>query len=594
MLRGESGCGIKKGMKMKISAVVAVAGALPVLAAVSDIDWRKVKYEPRTPVMDSIVATGFHGSVAPMRRVDAWLMNGFSGADRKWSGSAWRNERVNAQFVLWTRESASQVRVSVSDLVSKDGAKIPKSACRTRFVRYVLGSKKDWLGQFQIPERLVGDCLDDAETVDMPENGFRPFWFTVNVPADAAPGSYSGKVTAVAQGGRKVEFDVALAVQPRTLPSPKDWKFFLDLWQHPLAVARYHGVKPWSAQHWSLLEPLLRELAATGQKTITATLTDLPWNHQNFDPYYTMVKHVKGKDGKFTHDYSLLDEWVAFAQKCGIGPQIHCYTMVTWGNLIHYVDGATGDTVAEKLVPGTPEHEAFWGPFLADLQKHAETKGWLGNLYVAIDERSREELMASAAILKKYAPALKIQMAGNKAPSSFEGIEIHNYSQSMNVGYLTKEFRDETKERRKKGYVTTTYICCSPARPNTFMHSTYAEQQWLGLFAAAQGFDGMLRWAAFNWPRDPLFDSSFGTWAAGDTFLVYPGARLSVRWENLRDSIENFEKIRILRESGASTPELEAALAAIDYTKAEAEAHEQYFIDKVAAVEKAIGAASAK
>lgn len=580
------------------TTLLLISAATAAFAGPECLNWSLDTYEPRTPLITGSVATGFHGSVAPMRRVDMRLVNSLADADRSWSGTAWRNERVNAQFVLWTREGAEQVRIEVSDLVAQDGAMIPASACRSRFVRYVLSSQTDAQGRTVHPEELVGDCLDDAESVDMPPNSYRPFWLTVDVPESARPGKYAGTVKAVAQGGRSIVFDVSLNVQGRTLPSPRDWKFFLDLWQHPLAVARYHGVKPWSKEHYSLLRPLLRELADIGQKTITATLTDLPWNHQNFDPYYTMVRHVKGKDGKFTHDYGLFDEWVSFAQECGLGPQIHCYTMVTWGNLVHYIDGATGDRIAEKLVPGTPGHEAFWGPFLADFQRHVESKGWLGNTYVAIDERSREELMASAAILQKHAPGLKIQMAGNRPPSTFEGIEIHNYSQGMRADYVTQAFKDEVKARRSKGCVTTTYICCSPPRPNTFTYSPYAEQHWLGLYAAAQGFDGMLRWAAFNWPRDPLFDTSFnphfGSWAPGDTFLVYPGPRLSVRWENLRDSIENFEKIRILRESGASTPALEKALAEIDYTKAAANGSEGYFIGKVKAVTDAIGQASEK
>lgn len=580
------------------TTLLLISAATAAFAGPECLNWSLDTYEPRTPLITGSVATGFHGSVAPMRRVNTYLVNSLTDADRSWSGTAWRNERVNAQFVLWTREGAEQVRIEVSDLVAQGGAMIPASACRSRFVRYVLSSQTDAQGRTVHPEELVGDCLDDAESVDMPPNSYRPFWLTVDVPENARPGKYASTVKAVAQGGRSIVFDVSLNVQGRTLPSPRDWKFFLDLWQHPLAVARYHGVKPWSKEHYSLLRPLLRELADIGQKTITATLTDLPWNHQNFDPYYTMVRHVKGKDGKFTHDYSLFDEWVSFAQECGLGPQIHCYTMVTWGNLVHYIDGATGDRIAEKLVPGTPGHEAFWGPFLADFQRHVESKGWLGNTYVAIDERSREELMASASILKKHAPGLKIQMAGNRPPSTFEGIEIHNYSQGMRADYVTQAFKDEVKARRSKGCVTTTYICCSPPRPNTFTYSPYAEQHWLGLYAAAQGFDGMLRWAAFNWPRDPLFDTSFnphhGSWAPGDTFLVYPGPRLSVRWENLRDSIENFEKIRILRESGASTPALEKALAEIDYTKAAANGSEGYFIGKVKAVTDAIGQASEK
>ena len=582
-------------MKNSLAFVFVASAAF---AGVNDLNWSVEAYEPRPPIITGSVASGFHGAVAPMSRMNMRAVNALSDANRSWKGVAWRNERVNAQFALWTREGAEQVRIQTADLVSSDGSRIPAASCRTRFVRYVLSSQVNKQGTVVHPETLIGDCLDTADSVDMPPNSYRPFWFTVDVPAEARPGTYAGTVTAVAQGGRKIEFAVSVEVQDRTLPAPKDWKFFLDLWQHPLAVARYHGVKPWSKDHYALLKPLLEELASIGQKTITATLTDLPWNHQNFDPYYTMVKHVKGTDGKFSHDYSLFDEWVSFAQSCGLGPQIHCYTMVTWGNLVHYIDGATGDKVAEKLIPGTPEHEAFWGPFLADFEKHVAAKGWLGRVYIAIDERSREELMASATVLKRYAPGLKIQMAGNRPPSTFEGIEIHNYSQGMRANYVTKEFKDEVKVRRAKGFTTTTYICCNPPRPNTFTFSPYAEQQWLGLYAAAQGFDGMLRWAAFNWPRDPLFDTSFnphhGSWAPGDTFLVYPGPRLSVRWENLRDSIENFEKIRILRETGAATPQLEAALAKIDYTKEAANGSEAYFAARVQAVTDAIAAASQK
>ena len=582
-------------MKNSLAFVFVASAAF---AGVNDLNWSVDTYEPRPPIITGSVASGFHGAVAPMSRMDMRAVNALRDANRGWKGVAWRNERVNAQFALWTREGAEQVRIKTADLVSPEGSRIPAACCRTRFVRYVLSSQVNREGRVVHPETLIGDCLDTADSVDMPPNSYRPFWFTVDVPAAAKPGTYAGTVTAVAQGGRKIEFAVSVEVQDRTLPAPKDWKFFLDLWQHPQTVARYHGVKPWSKEHYALLKPLLDELASIGQKTITATLTDHPWNHQNFDPYYTMVEHVKGADGTFTHDYSRFDEWVPFAQSCGLGPQIHCYTMVTWGNLVHYIDGATGDKVAEKLIPGTPEHEAFWGPFLADFQKHVAAKGWLGRVYIAIDERSREELMASASVLKRYAPGLKIQMAGNKPPSTFEGIEIQNYSQAMRADWVSPAFKQEVADRRKKGYVTTTYICCSPPRPNTFTFSPYAEQQWLGLYAAAQGFDGMLRWAAFNWPRDPLFDTSFnphhGSWAPGDTFLVYPGPRLSVRFENLRDSIENFEKIRILRESGAMTPELEEALAKIDYTKEAANGSEAYFAARVQAVTDAIAAASQK
>ena len=42
-------------------------------------------------------------------------------------------------------------------------------------------------------------------------------------------------------------------------------------------------------------------------------------------------------------------------------------------------------------------------------------------------------------------------------------------------------------------------------------------------------------------------DSRFRTWPAGDTYVIYPEARSSIRFEMLRDGIEDAEKISILR-----------------------------------------------
>ena len=55
------------------------------------------------------------------------------------------------------------------------------------------------------------------------------------------------------------------------LPPPDQWKFDLDLWQSADAVAKVHDVKLWSDEHFKLMKPYFKMLAAAGQKTITAT-----------------------------------------------------------------------------------------------------------------------------------------------------------------------------------------------------------------------------------------------------------------------------------------------------------------------------------
>lgn len=45
-----------------------------------------------------------------------------------------------------------------------------------------------------------------------------------------------------------------------------------------------------------------------------------------------------------------------------------------------------------------------------------------------------------------------------------------------------------------------------------------------------------------------LKDSRFTAWPAGDTYQVYPGPLPSIRFEKLNEGIQDFEKIRLLRE----------------------------------------------
>src|SRR5690606_23291654 len=109
---------------------------------------------------------------------------------------------------------------------------------------------------------------------------------------------------------------------------------------------------------------------------------------------------------------------------------------------------------------------------------------------------------------------------------------------------------DETilKERIAEGKPSTYYTCCVENYPNGFTFSPPAEHVWIGWYAAAKGFTGYLRWAYNSWVADPLRDSRFRSWPAGDTYQVYPGPRTSIRFEKLIEGIQDFEKIKLLQK----------------------------------------------
>ena len=118
-------------------------------------------------------------------------------------------------------------------------------------------------------------------------------------------------------------------------------------------------------------------------------------------------------------------------------------------------------------------------------------------------------------------------------------------------------------DRRANGYNTTFYVCCGPFYPNTFTFSHPYEAELLGWYGLACDYDGMLRWAYNSWPKDPVTDSRYGNWSSGDTYLVYPYMRSSIRFERLIDGIESAEKVRILRKEGVKLDQLDKVLEEI-------------------------------
>ncbi len=513
----------------------------------------RVSYEPEDPGTITLgkplqkweqAPTGLQGSFGSINQ--RYLRNQVPDVDRTniWSGVAWRGERINAQIVLWSATGVRNVNVEVLPLKNQTGDIINSSNIHPRFVRYVIadnGQQKCGPISPDSPKKLIPDILDKAEKLDLAEYSVRPIWVIIDVPNDAKPGTYKGKLFVTAGGLKTLQFEMNLEILNRTLPEPSNWSFHLDLWQNPYAVARYHRIRPWSEEHWLLLKPLLRMLADAGQKCITTSIIYKPWAGQTYDHFESMIKWIRKKNGEWQFDYEIFDKWVAFCEGCGIKKQINCYSMVAWSNSFRYFDKATRDYKYVIAEPGTDNYEKHWRQFLKDFSKHLEEKGWLEKTTVAMDERPLKAMQNVIDFVKKTAPGLKVTLAGNY--HSEIKYDIHD----LCVFIQTPVKPELIKERVDRSLPTTFYVCCGPEWPNTFTYSPPAESTWQGWYAAAQGYSGFLRWAYNSWVEDPLQDTRFVSWPAGDCFLVYPGARSSIRFERLREGIQDYEKIQILK-----------------------------------------------
>ncbi len=464
---------------------------------------------------------------------------------------AWKGERVNAQAVLWTKTDLKGVKVEVGEL--KNGsAVIPASAIQTNFVRYVMTDElnKDRKGgcgnrenKAEWDSSIVADALDIVKIQDIKANTTQPIWLNVWIPADAKSGKYKGTLKISGEGMKNMTLQYDIQVSNRVLPEPQQWKFNLDLWQNPYSVARYYQVPLWSKAHFDAMRPIMKMLANAGQYAITTSIMHKPWNGQTEDHYDSMVTRIKKIDGTWEYDYAVFDKWVEFMMnEIGINRLISCYTMIPWDLSFDYYDEATNRVLFIKTKPGDKEYAEYWGTFLKDFSKHLREKGWFEKTAISMDERPMEAMREAIKVIKQADPEFKITLAGNYHPE----IQQDLYYLSIPYGNLFPE--DVKKEREKKGQISTVYTCCTEAFPNTFTFSEPAEAAWTTLHAVAGGYDGYLRWAVNSWTLDPLRDSRFRTWAAGDTYSIYPGPRSSIRFERFIEGLQDCEKIHVLRE----------------------------------------------
>ena len=466
--------------------------------------------------------------------------------------TAWKGERVNMQLLVWSPDTLTQIRINATDLVNENGKKIESKNARAQLVHYVLsnypyGAKDAVCGNSPYTDGyLMPDRFESFERFDLPGKTTRPVWLSLQVPADAEPGTYKGTIEVQSEKDKQT-LNVSVRVQNKTLPPPSEWKYLLDLWQNPWAVAWSNNVEPWSDEHKALLKKHLELYADAGGKYITTYGVHSPWADNSYMIEGGMIEWIRKGDKSWKFDYSIFDEYVSLCMKYGINKAITIYTPVPWGERFRVKDEATGNYVYERWVPESDIFKKNWNVFLTDLKKHLEEKGWLKITYLGINENAMNQTLAAIRVIKEHSPEWRITYAGDWHE------ELDTLLNDYSYLYGKEPNEEQQKKRNARGATTTFYVCCNPPYPNNFVFSPPIEGRWISWYSAAAGYNGFLRWAYDAWPADPERDARHGSWAAGDCYMVYPGGNSCIRYEKMREGIVDFEKIRMIKEQAASS-----------------------------------------
>ena len=484
---------------------------------------------------------------------------------KTWTATGWKGERLNTMILIWSADTIDQLRVSLNDLKTANGNVLGKNNLKTQLVRYVISNypyatREVTCGEGPVDKAyLMPDRLETFDRFEIPGKTVRPVWLSIDIPLTIAAGLYKGEIE-IRSEKQNFKLQLAIKVQNQSLPKPHDWAFRLDLWQNPWVIAEYYKVKPWSDEHTQLLKKHLKLYADAGGKYITTYAVHSPWADNSYMIEGSMIEWIKKKNGSWQFDYKIFDQYVQLAIDAGIDKAITIYTPIPWGDRFRFIDEATGNYITEQWQATSAIFKTNWNIFLTDLKKHLESKGWMNKTFLGINENAMEQTLSAIKVIRDHSKQWKITYAGDWH-EELTGL-LDDYSCVFNKEPSVKNVSD----RFAKKQTSTFYICCTPSFPNTFVFSPPVEGRWLGWYTMAHNYDGMLRWAYDAWPADPVRDARHIYWPAGDSYMIYPGAESSIRFEKMREGIVDYEKIKLLKAKAirSTDPALKKLLQELD------------------------------
>jgi len=227
----------------------------------------------------------------------------------------------------------------------------------------------------------------------------------------------------------------------------------------------------------------------------------------------------------------------------------------------------------------------LFNSYCTQIQEHLRQKGWLDEAFVYwFDEpapRDYEFVMNGFRKLKEAAPGITRMLTEQVEPSLIGGPDIWCA--------VSNQYKHEpAEERRKHGEKFWWYVCTGPKAPYCTLfidHPGTELRVWLWQ-SWQRNIEGILVWQANYWtssaaypdserPQNPYDDpmgwrSGYSTprgdkkpWGNGDGRFIYPpeaaadahpsgpvldGPVDSIRWEMLRDGIEDYEYLVVLRK----------------------------------------------
>lgn len=462
-------------------------------------------------------------------------------------------EHATFQFALRGADQLKEVSLSAEPL--KDGQGHVLEDVTIGFVDFVhVGRTTPTQGRDAIRSAsgLYPDpIVDDGETRDIAFGKTQPIWVSVNVPKDAAPGEYKGKVR-VGGKGLDVEGEIAVKVYPVVLDDPTLWVTnWFNCTERTFRHFDQQG-EMYSESYWEYIKAIALKMKECYQNTVLIPTTIID----------------SKKDGdSWSFDFTNFDKMVGIFQEAGV---LKCLEVGHIGGRIGLWNSPFGVRVPGMVgnIPlDNPEAQDYCSKFIPALVSHIKEKGWYSIYCQHIADEpaadNYDSYVAIARLFKKYAPEVKI----------IEACHSHDLADIVDIWVPQLNFYADGlsfyQDRQKAGDEVWFYTCLAPQGnyANRFLEQPLLKTRLLHWINFRYGATGYLHWGFNVWREDdPWYESTFinteggNILPGGDSWIVYPGDKRlygSIRFEAMRDGIADYTLLQMLaRKDEAKAKEI--------------------------------------
>ncbi len=384
----------------------------------------------------------------------------------------------------------------------------------------------------------------------------RPIWVDLQIPTDTPAGTYTGTIT-VTQDGETVErLGLEVEVYDFSLPERTHMITYINTSRGRLA----------DFYNMSSSSDRIRELTQTYYDELYANRME-PWFNDPLEPEVS----VSGGNVEVAFDEERYDFYMNELNSNRV--------------LLEAFPGAL-----EAAVDGeefSPAFNEMVRSYLSQLEAFFEEHGWEDRLVInsPIDEPNTAEeyertrrwgqLIHEATDDVPFL-ATETPVADDPAWGTLRD-DVDNFSVHGN-SLNSPEVKEAISEEQAGGGEITWYISCDQGypQPNYFIDAPAMDPVMVPWITARYGMDGILYWATTHWADTPnpwrdagSFNSGYfcsgGYVLNGEGYLFYPGDYTeeftgqpdvdgpvtSIRFELLREGIEDYEYLWMLRNHGA-------------------------------------------